>query len=159
MGDYLNKCRQILKYVLYRLQSAPNWPYNWPVNGRALCTSLYDVINLNVTGHSWFKADGRTSQNTSICTTLVFGFWLHCDVATWKSTLCITDEGPISRLNVLSQHPTFCNSQKGYEIQKVARVKEASKRKGKGQEKKFETGDNIMTSKKQIHILAYALML
>ena len=36
---------------------------------------------------------------------------------------------------VFSQHPTFCNSPKGYEMQKVATVKEARKRRGKGQEK------------------------
>ena len=36
---------------------------------------------------------------------------------------------------VFSQHPTFCNSPKGYEMQKVARVKEARKRRGKGQGK------------------------
>ena len=36
---------------------------------------------------------------------------------------------------VFIQKPTFCNSLKGYEMQKVARVKEARKRRGKEQEK------------------------
>ena len=36
---------------------------------------------------------------------------------------------------VFSQHPTFCNSPKGYEMQKVARVKEPRKGEEKGKKK------------------------
>ena len=41
---------------------------------------------------------------------------------------------------VLSQnpYPAFCHNQKGYEMQKVARVKEARKKRGKGQEKSLK---------------------
>ena len=38
----------------------------------------------------WTFLIGRwLSEDRSICTTLVFGFWWHCDVATWKSTLSV----------------------------------------------------------------------
>ena len=43
------------------------------------------------------------------------------------------DKGPISRL-----YPNFYGGQRGCEEQKVARIKEQRKRKGKGQEKNSE---------------------
>ena len=49
----------------------------------------------------------------------------------------ITDQGPIPGF-VLSKHPTFWRSQKRYEMQKVARVKQARKRRAKGQEKSLK---------------------
>jgi len=59
-------------------------------------------------------------------------------VVKWP-TRALTDQGPISGL-VLSKHPTFLDSQKEYEMQKAARVKEPRKKRKRAR-KRFKSGN------------------
>ena len=66
-------------------------------------SSVLNPLTLNLWRHQfkchWTFLIGRwLRKDRSICTILVSGFWWHCDVATWKSTLSVLVQGPIARL-------------------------------------------------------------